>query len=180
MDNASLLNFTGAYSNIEAQWGNIGKHDLPVFTMNGNFGYFEIGLRVIVAAILCFFLFKLVRCLRARYTRPSADQAGVIRSGVTYHAPRSNPTTVTFALPSSSPSHPSNPTHDNESRDDDRTEPKYHLPTGLSSASDEIEDCHGPPNVHEPTIRPHPNDFVGPNSAPGRSSLPRTPAKQNK
>ena len=169
LDNMSLLNFTGFMSDIESKWGNIGTHNLPVFNMKSTFGYFEIGLAIVVSLILCLYLIKFLRCIRRRIARPTAGEASAARAQITYHAPRSGSPEVTFAIPPESPPH-SNP-RTNEGENDPRTEPKYHSadpPLAISSAcsSDQIEDCRGPPLVQEPIITRLHTGFVGRDSQP--------------
>ena len=175
MDNMSLLNFTGRYEDINSHWGNIGKHDLPVFDMNEERKIFlEIGLAVVVAFILCLYLAKLAMCLRRRYARPTAGQAGRARAQITYA--RSASPTVTLNLPPALP--PPNPNRQNDFQDDDLTEPKDRRPRGLNPPSPTsqvsfVEDCSGCPD-RDPIFDPR--DFVGRESHPPQT-LPPKPAR---
>ena len=172
MANMSLLNFTGHYTDINSHRGNIGKHDLPVFTMNGKHHVFlKIGLAIVVAFILCLYLAKLAMWLRRRYARPTAGQAGRAWAQIIYA--RSASPTVTLNIPPALP--PPNPNRQNDPQDDDLTEPKDHRPRGLNSPSPVsqmsfIEDCSGCPD-REPIIDPR--NFVGHESHPPQSHPPK-------
>lgn len=158
-----LLNFTGFQSNIDHNWGGLVEHDRPVFNMRNQHGFFELGMIIVIAFILCLYAFKLVRCLRQRYGRPSAREAANMRDRVEYD--RSNQTARLSPPPDRPPPPPPVPSsHDN-------TNPKYHSPRTLNASGvdnpNQIEDCPGfSSNLVEPPVTAHSSSFVGGDSIP--------------
>ena len=167
----SLLNFTGYQSEIDKNWSNLEEHDHPIFRLRSQSGYFEIGITIVVACILCLYALKLVRCLRQRFVRPTAREAADVRGRIDYHASQSGPPSVAVSLPSRPPPPPP-PSHAHDHTDS--TSPKYQDPRSLNDPSSdsrhqmEIEDRGGPSSPpREPPITPHPAGWVG-----GKDSLP--------
>ena len=136
--NKSLLNFTGFQSNINHEWEDLVEHKRPLFRMNTRSGFFELGMTIVVAIILCLYALKLVQCLRRRYGRPSAREAADVRDRVEYDRVGQSVNLST------SPHQPPPPSRNH-------TEPKYRDPR---SENREIEDCPGPDTAREPHIDP--------------------------
>ena len=137
--NESLLNFTGFQSRVNNNWENLAEHKRPIFHMKTQSGFFELGMTIVVALILCMYAFKLVRWLRRRYGRPSAREAADMRNRVEYdRAGRS-------ILISPPPNHPPPPQGTHPHDPSDTTDPKYsRVCDATPEDRDRIEDCPGP------------------------------------